>query len=240
MIGAVLVFGIGVLAPIKPATAGQFSVTPVHIYMTPKDKAVAVTITNEGNEELVMQSDLYLWKQKADGQDDLTLTEDLFLSPPIIKLAPKVRQVVRLARVSRAANTEQLTYRLIVREIPEARPAKTGLELQIALAFSLPIFVTPPSAQGKLVCGAERMSPDAVKATCTNAGNAHLRPTAIQINTPNGEKMASDDVGAYILQGVTRGFELKRKEGKIPPGLAKLQVSFADGTSQSFDVTIAE
>ena len=237
MLGVVLVFGIAAVAPV---VAGQFSVTPVHIYMAPKDRAVAVTITNEGNEELVMQSDLYLWKQKPDGQDDLTLTEELFLSPPIIKLAPKARQVVRLARVIRAANAEQLTYRLIVREIPEARPAKAGLELQIALAFSLPIFITPPSAQGKLVCGAERVSPDTVKASCTNSGNAHLRPTAIQINTPSGEKIASDDVGAYILQGVTRGFELKRKDGKIPPGLAKLQVSFADGTSQGFDVTIAE
>lgn len=240
MIGAVLIFGISLIAPLAPAAAGQFSVTPVHIYMTPKDRAVAVTITNEGNDELVMQSDLYLWKQKPDGQDDLTLTEDLFLAPPIIKLAPKARQVVRLARVSRAATTEQLTYRLIVREIPEARPAKAGLELQIALAFSLPIFVTPADAQGKLVCSAERMSPDTVKASCMNSGNAHLRPTAIQINAPTGEKIASDDVGAYILHGVTRGFELKRKEGKIPPGMAKLQVSFADGTNMSFDVTIAE
>ena len=79
-----------------PAWAGQFSVTPVRIFMATKDRAVAVTITNEGDEQLVMQADLYLWKQKPDGQDDLTLTEDMFLSPPIIKLAPRARQVVRL------------------------------------------------------------------------------------------------------------------------------------------------
>lgn len=65
-----------------PVCAGPFSVTPVRIYMAPKDKAVAVTITNEGDDELVMQADVYTWKQKPDGEDELVLTEDMLLSPP--------------------------------------------------------------------------------------------------------------------------------------------------------------
>ncbi len=223
-----------------PAAAGQFSVTPVHIYMSPKDRAVAVTITNESDEPLVMQADLYQWKQKPDGQEDLVLTEDLFLAPPIIKLAPRARQVVRLARVSRAMPTAQLTYRLIVREVPEARPSNKNLEIQIALAFSLPVFITPTDAKSKLACSVERIAADTVKANCTNSGNAHSRSTAVQLNNSAGEKMAIDDVGAYILPGITRGFELKRKEGRIPSGKATLQVSFADGTNEKYDVSIAE
>ena len=39
---------------VAPAWAGQFSVTPVRIFMATKDRAVAVTITNEGDEQLVM------------------------------------------------------------------------------------------------------------------------------------------------------------------------------------------
>src|SRR5512145_23408 len=79
----------------SPAWGGNFSVNPVRIYMAPKDKAVAVTITNEGDDAMVMQADLYTWKQKANGEDELLLTEDLLLSPPIIKLAGRSRQVVR-------------------------------------------------------------------------------------------------------------------------------------------------
>ena len=71
------------------AWAGVFSVTPVRIYMAPKDRAIAVTITNEGDEELLMQADLYLWKQNPDGQDDLTPTEDVFLSPPSSSWRPR-------------------------------------------------------------------------------------------------------------------------------------------------------
>ena len=140
-----------------PAWAGQFTVTPVRIFMTPKDRAVAVTIINEGDEQLVMQADVYLWKQKPDGQDELTLTEDIFLSPPIIKLAPKARQVVRLARLKAANTVEQLTYRMIVREVPEARPPKADLQLQIALAFSIPVFISPPGVKAKLDCTVDRV-----------------------------------------------------------------------------------
>src|SRR5512135_1325303 len=116
------------------AEAGQFTVTPVRIYMQPRDRAVAITVTNDGDTELVMQADLYEWSQKPDGTDDLKLTEDLFLSPPIIKLAPRARQVVRLARASVQPSREQQTYRLIVREVPEAIPAeKENVQLQFAL-----------------------------------------------------------------------------------------------------------
>ncbi|MGZ5032424.1 MAG: fimbrial biogenesis chaperone, partial [Usitatibacter sp.] len=96
--------------------------SPVRIYMGPRDRATAITVTNEGAEELVMQADVFTWKQKPGGEDDLALSEDLFLAPPIIKLAPNSRQVVRLAMVKPSNSAEQVTYRMIIREIAEARP----------------------------------------------------------------------------------------------------------------------
>lgn len=223
-----------------PAFAGLFSVTPVRMYMTPKDKAIAVTITNDGDEELVMQADLYSWKQKPGGQDELTLTEDMFLSPPIIKLAAKSRQVVRLARLSTTKPTEQLTYRMIVREIPEAKPIDKMVEVQIALAFSMPVFVTPPNAKAKLNCTGERLAINMVKVTCENTGNAYSHPLGLVLNSTTGDKIASEDTGAYILSGITRSFDLKRTEGNIPAGKAKLVVTLDDGTSENYDINIAE
>ena len=225
---------------IAPAWAGLFSVNPVRIYMAPKDRAVAVTITNEGDEELVMQADVYVWKQKPDGEDDLTLSEDLFLSPPIIKLAPKSRQVVRLAMLRPPQSGQQLTYRMIVREIPEAKPAKDTVQLQIALAFSMPVFITPPGAKRQLGCTVERLAADMVKAVCENTGNAYAQPRDFALTSPAGEKLASRDSGGYILPGIKRSFELKRTEGRIPGGQAKLAVTLDDGSKQTYDVTVAE
>ena len=225
---------------VTPASAGVFSVTPVRIFMAPTDRAIAVTITNEGVEELVMQADLFLWKQKPGGQDDLTLTEDMFLSPPIIKLAPKSRQVVRLARLSAAKPTEQLTYRMIVREIPEARPAKQDMQVQIALAFSMPVFITPPGAKAKLDCTVERVSADTVKTTCENTGTGYSHPTSLLLTRNTGEKIASQESGGYILPGIKRSFELKLAQGNIPGGKAKLAAMFDDGSSQTYDVTVTD
>jgi fimbrial chaperone protein len=223
-----------------PAYAGNFSVTPVRIYMAPRERAAAITVTNGGDEELVMQADIYEWKQTADGQDLLTLSEDMILSPPILKMAPKSRQVVRLISLIAPVKDQQHTYRLIVREIPEAKPDKADLQLQVAYAFSIPIFITPAGALARLGCTLARVAPNAAKAVCQNTGAAAAHPTALQISNSTLDNVASQDSGAYILPGVTRSFDLKRKEGTIPAGKTRLAVSMSDGTSQNYDVNLSE
>lgn len=234
-----LLAGAGVLAPAS-SLAGLFSVTPVRIFMAPKDRAIAVTITNEGDDELVMQADIYSWKQKPDGADDLALTEDLILAPPIIKLAPRSRQVVRLARLSPAIGAEQQTYRLVVREVPEAKPADKNVQLQIALAFSMPVFVTPPGAKPQLDCAVERAGADVVRATCANTGTAYAQPREFTLSSAAGQKLAVRDSGGYLLPSIKRSFDIKRADGRIPGGSAKLAVTLDNGTTLSFDVTIGE
>lgn len=219
--------------------AAQFTITPVRIFMTPRDRAVAVTVTNESDEEVVMQADLYTWKQKADGSDDLALTEDLILTPPILKLAPRARQVVRLARLGPPPAGVQQTYRLVMREVPEAR-AGNQLQLQVALAFSLPVFISPPGVKRDLKCGLERGAPDVVRAVCANSGNAYAQIRTLDVVNAQGGKLASRDQGGYLLPSIQRSFDLKGATGRIPGGPVKLQVGLDDGTVQAFDATLPE
>jgi fimbrial chaperone protein len=223
-----------------PAVAGVFSVTPVRINMSPRDRATAVTITNDGDEELVMQADIYAWRQKPGGEDDLTLSEDLILSPPILKLAPRSRQVVRLARVRTTDTGRQQFYRLIVREIPEARPADKNVQLQVALAFSLPVFITPPKTHRAIECNAIRTDGDAVQVACENTGDTFIQLRDVALAGPAGEKLASRESGFYILPGIKRTIDIKRTEGRIPGGKLKLAVTLDDGAIQSYDVTVPE
>jgi fimbrial chaperone protein len=222
-----------------PAGAAQFTITPVRIFMTPKDRAVAVTVTNDSDEEVVMQADLYSWKQRPDGSDDLQLTEDLILTPPILKLAPRARQVVRLARLSPPPAGQQQTYRLVMREIPEARSSEQ-LQLQVALAFSLPVFISPPGVKRDLNCALERAAPDQVRAVCSNAGNAYAQIRALEVMDARGTKVAARDTGGYLLPSVRRSFELRGANGAIPAGKVKLQVALDDGSLQAFDATLPE
>lgn len=207
--------------------------------MTPRDRAIAVTVTNDGAEEIVMQADLYNWKQRADGTDDLTLTEDLILSPPILKVPPKSRQVVRLARLGPPPTVDEQTYRLIVREVPEARPAGQQLGVQIALAFSLPIFITPPAAKRALTCETQRSAPDVVTVSCANHGRAYAQARGVELQSASGDRLAARENAGYILAGNKRTFELKGM-GKIPGGKLKLQVALDDGSVQSFDASLSD
>ncbi len=226
------------VASVPFAHAAQFTVTPVRIFMTPRDRAVAVTVVNEGDEEVVMQADLYTWKQKPDGSDDLQLTEDLILTPPILKLPAHGRQVVRLARLGPPPTGDQLSYRLIVREVPEAHP-NSQLQLQVALAFSLPVFITPAGVKRNLDCGLKRSAPDTVQVQCANTGNAYAQIRSLDIVDGKGAKLASREQGGYLLPSIQRSFDVKATQ-KIPAGAVKLQVGLDDGTVQSFDATLPE
>jgi fimbrial chaperone protein len=224
------------------ATGASFSVSPVRIYMQSRERATAITIVNEGDSEVVMQADLFEWKQKADGTDELTPTEDLILAPPILKLAPKSQQVLRLANLRPVPPGDQLTYRMIVRELPEALPQQPGVQIQVALAFSLPIFITPPGATSRLTCAAKRNGADAITAFCENTGRAYAQAMSFVLRSATGETLLSQEVsGGYVLPQVKRQFELKRTAaGPALAGAAKLAVTQDDGSVQSFDVLLAD
>lgn len=223
--------------PAAQAWAGAFTVTPVRIYMTPRDRAVALTVINEGDAELVLQTDLTEWTQKPDGSDELKPTEDLIVAPPIIKLAPNARQVVRLALVRPADASRQLTFRLIVREVPEAVKAKDdSLQVPISLVLSLPVFVTPPPAQRAVACDVTRSDAQSLNVQCANNGSAYAQVREIAI-TRGGKPLANFEGGVYILPGARKTTAV-RSEQALAAGPAVMEVRFDDGKTQSFNIAI--
>jgi fimbrial chaperone protein len=214
---------------------GTFSVTPVRIYMNAKDRAVAVTITNDGDQPVVLQAELFSWSQSADGSDQLALTDDLILSPPIIKLAPKAKQVVRLARAKPMNLDRQITYRMVMRQIPEAVQPKDNIQVPIALALSMPVFITPPSARPKLTCQAERAEAGALRVRCANSGSAYTQVRQMVLR--EGDRILGRfEGGEYILPGAKKTLTIKT-EGALPPRL-ELVVTYDDGRSEVFQVAV--
>lgn len=232
-----LCFGI-----LHQAFAGDFTVTPVRLYFGAKERAIAVTVTNNADSPLTMQADLFEWRQEPDGKDVLIPTEDLFLSPPIVTIPANSRQVVRLARISDGplAPGDLSTYRMIVREIPEAVVEK-NLTVRIALAFSLPVFIPPESPLRRIECEVKRLTADTVRAVCSNKGNVYALIAQLTLASSDGKAMVSQDIGGgYILPGATRSFDIKRQNGKIPVGSARLEVLLDDFSQVSHDVSLGD
>ena len=222
-----------------PAWAGVFTVSPVRIFMSPRDRAIAVTVTNDGDEELVMQAEVFKWDQKPGGEDELVASDDLVLSPPILKLAPKARQVVRLALINRTALDRQVTYRLVVREVPEVKQA-TNIQMQVALAFSMPVFITPQGAKRNLGCTASRATADVARISCENTGNAYAQIREFSLTSATGDRTSGGSAGGYILPGVKRAFDIRRAAGPFVAGKYTLGVILDDGTAQSYDLMLPE
>lgn len=227
------------------AYAGVFAVTPVRIYMAPKDRAVAITITNEGDSEIALQSDIFAWSQKPDGSDELVLTEDMILSPPILKLPPKARQVVRLALLVPRDASRQMTYRMVMREVPEALAAnKNVVEVPIALALSMPVFVTPPVAKAEVICEVsrqesrtdEKMDARTLQAFCSNSGTAYAQVREVVLKR-DGQQLARFEGGSYILPGARKAITLKATQA-VAAGAAEMLVTFDDNRQQTFAVSL--
>jgi fimbrial chaperone protein len=228
------------LAPLA-ACAATFSVSPVRIYMQSRERATAITVVNEGDAELVMEAELFQWTQKPDGTDELVPTDDLILAPPLLKMAPKSRHVLRLANLKPVPPGEQLTYRMIVREVPEAAGrAAEGVQVKVTLAFSLPVFITPPGAKQRLSCDARPADAETIVASCENQGGAYAQPVNFAFRGPSGDVLLSQDIiGGYILPKIRREFQLKRPAaGAAINGPLRLAVTQDDGSVQSFDVML--
>src|SRR5919198_4838314 len=218
-----------ILGSASAALAATFSVTPVRIYMRPQDRAVAVTITNEADTPVLLQADLYTWSQKPDGTDETALTEDLILSPPIIKLAAKGRQVVRLARLKPADASRQLTYRMILREVPEAAAPKDKIQVAIALALSMPVFITPAPAKREVDCNAMGVQGGTLSVACMNKGSAYAQVREILVK--QGEQVIGRfEGGAYILPGARKVMPIKAQNA-ASGSRVRLVVTYDDGRS---------
>lgn len=231
-IAASLLLGLAIALPLS-AVAGAFSVSPVRIYMLPRERVVAVTVVNEGDTEVVLQADLNAWTQKPDGTDELNPTDDMILSPPIIRLAPNSSQVVRLALLKPADASRQLIYRMIMREVPEAvaRIDRT-VQLPVALALSMPVFITPPPAKRIMDC----VTAPSLTVRCTNSGTAYAQVREILLRRGT-VTLARFEGGTYILPGAQKVISLKG-EPAMSPGAAQMSVSFDDGKSQIFEVML--
>lgn len=213
--------------------------------MSPGDKAVAVTVVNEGNTDIVLQADVFSWSQDANAEDALVLSEDMILSPPILKLAPQSRQVVRLALLRAPDPERQLTYRLILREIPEALGAPPpGVSVPVALALSMPVFITPAPAKRDLSCSVMRLKKEpgqkveSVGIYCLNHGTAYAQVREMTVSQGK-QVVARFDGGSYVLPDVRKRWLLPL-EKPLETGTVTLTLMFDDGLSRSWELPLQD
>ena len=217
--------------------AGSFSISPVRVFLEPRQRAAALTIVNGADTEVVLQADVLRWSQDGTGQDRLEPSDDVIVSPPILKVPAQGRQVVRLARLVAPHPQRQLTYRLLLREVPDtSRATQAGASLPIALVLSIPIFLSPAGAQPDVRCELQAGQPPQV--ACRNDGRAYAQLRELSV-LREGQTLGRFEGVVYLLAGTHRVLPLQPGDPAAwIPGEAQIQLRLEDLRPRSFAATL--
>jgi len=226
-----------VLATAVPAVAGTFSISPIRVELSTQQRTEALTVRNEaGDKEVVVQAQAFVWSQQ-DGEDVLTETRDVIVTPPVFSMSPNSQQIVRVA-VRRAADAKrELSYRLILQEVPAEAP-KNFTGLQVALRLSLPIFVAPQvKAAPELSWSSVWKEDGSLQVTAKNQGNAHLQVIDFAVQAKPADVTLKNSVVKYVLPGATMSWTLQAPaQSPATPILQKSALTLS-GASDHGEIT---
>jgi fimbrial chaperone protein len=190
------------------AHAGSFSVNPVRVTLSAKQPVAAITVRNAGAEQAVIQLETHAWSQDQ-GRDVLVPTSEVLATPPIFTVPAGKTQILRVGLRRPSNATSETTYRLVLREVPQAKPAMLGL--QVALKISMPVFVIPPAKVAPELQGKTTRTADGnIRVHLTNTGTAHVQVSKIDLElAQGGGSVGAHTLAEYVLPGNTRSWTIK-------------------------------
>jgi fimbrial chaperone protein len=213
------------------AHAGSFSVNPVRVTLSAKQPVAAITVRNAGSEPAVVQLETNTWSQDQ-GRDVLVPTSDVLATPPIFTVPPGKTQILRIGLRRPSAATGETTYRLVLREVPEA---SRSLGVKVALRISMPVFVVPASAVAPVLeWRTTRTADGQIRVHVTNTGTAHAQLSKIELALAEGGRaLGTRTMADYVLPGNSRSWTLAPAETATVGALVRIASTTDAGSFQS-------
>ena len=223
---------------IGPAFAGSIAVNPIRVMLSATRTTGALVVRNSGTEASVVQLQVVGWSQQ-DGQDVYVPATEVLATPPIFTVPAGGSQTVRIGLRQPADPRREVSYRVIMQEVPP--PPKPDFRgLQVALRFSVPIFVTPVVASAPVLAWrANLTSQGDLNVVAANTGNAHVQVIKFKLASGGTELLPTVQPGAaYILTDQQRDWNLRFKS---PPaaGSTLRVIAQTDAGDMHADVVLA-
>jgi fimbrial chaperone protein len=223
------------------ANAGTIGVSPVRVTLSDSQKIGSFSVRNEGTEPITMQMEVLSWSQR-EGKAVFAATRELLANPPIFTIPAGSSQLVRVG-LRRAPDAQrELTYRVILEELPPPpNPDTTGARM--TLRISLPVFVSPEiEAKPVLLWQAVRTSQGALKISLSNSGNAHIQIKNFKLSLLDSvQPWVTLQTSDYVLAGQSRDWILPAnpENPAPPPGVTLKLFAQTDASDIEAEVIIA-
>ncbi|GBU15247.1 pilus assembly protein [Polaromonas sp.] len=189
------------------ASAGGLQVSPVSLSLPSTQRANSLWLSNTGDSVVRAQVRVYRWTQEG-GEDKLTQSSDLTISPPMLQVAAGERQMVRVIRLGMAPSgpsAVQEAYRMVIDELPiEVTAAGVKKGLQFVLSYSVPVFVEPTGPAPRPPQLSWKIHAEGDKATLevANSGAAHAQLGAMGFTNAAGQRTEINaGLMGYVLPG---------------------------------------
>lgn len=190
--------------------AATIRLSPVNVEILSNQSAASISLFNQSNESSDLQIRVFEWTQK-NGQDQLTPTDEIAISPPFLKLQSNDSYNLRVVRVNPAPVSGEKTYRIIIDELPkpiDSRKAAQGVN--VLLRSSLPVFVVNKDAITQLNWKIDA-NQEVPSLNISNIGNRHalLNDLALVDTTANKSyPIKVNTVNGYILAEQARSYSI--------------------------------
>jgi fimbrial chaperone protein len=196
-----LLVAAGMLVLCAIGRASSLQISPVMIELRHGEGASTITLYNLGDRPLYGQVRVFRWDQ-ADAHDNLTATQDLVASPPLIEIPAHGEQYVRLVRSDTANVGEEQSYRLLIDEL-SAADSTTENGVTIRLRYSVPVFVEPDGmARAPTLTWHARHDAEGWSLRVTNTGRHRARVSMVQLVAADGKTyMVDKGLLGYALAG---------------------------------------
>jgi fimbrial chaperone protein len=203
------------MAIAAPATASTFNISPIRAQLSGGHKTEALTLINADDSPVVVQVRVVSWSQK-DGTEQLEDTRE------VLQIPANGQQIVRVALRRDPDPAQELTYRVIFEEVPQAA-AKDFTGLRVALRLSIPVFVAPAhgKASPQVAWQSRWLANGQLEVAATNSGSAHLQVTDFEAQFPGSLMPLRGMTSKYVLPGSRMSWVLTppadaTRQGAIP------------------------
>lgn len=195
---------------------------PIDPVIEAEQKAGALWLENRGSEVANLQIRIFAWRQ-GEFDDQYQNQRDIIGSPPLAKIEPGQKQLVRLTRTGKSPVGQEQAYRIIIDEIPPPLPANTGTEkpqaaIRFQMRYSVPLFVYGDGLWGKPDPEGQRDAKGVGKPQLSwrqvsvqgrpfveirNTGPVHARLTDVVMQQGGQKRPVVEGLLGYVLPGAS-------------------------------------